>query len=67
MDADREARAAAEAERAVRMQQQTPPSVAAMLDGHGGAVTLTVLQKEVGQARPDLHEWRPGTAEAARR
>ena len=39
------------------MQQQTPPTVAAMLDGHGGAVTLTVLQKEVGQARPDLYEW----------
>ena len=57
MDADREARAAAEAERAARMQQQTPPTVAAMLDGHGGAVTLTVLQKEVGQARPDLYEW----------
>ena len=57
MDADRELRAAAEAERAARMQQQTPPTVAAMLDGHGGAVTLTVLQKEVGQARPDLYEW----------
>jgi len=57
MDADRDARAAAEAERAARMQQQTPPTVAAMLDGHGGAVTLTVLQKEVGQARPDLYEW----------
>jgi hypothetical protein len=56
MDADRELRAAAEAERAARMQQQTPPTVAAMLDGHGGAVTLTVLQKEVGQARPDLYE-----------
>ena len=57
MDADRELRAAVEAERAARMQQQTPPTVAAMLDGHGGAVTLTVLQKEVGQARPDLYEW----------
>ena len=29
----------------------------AVFDGHGGAVTLTVLQKEVGQARPDLYEW----------
>ena len=31
------------------MQQQTPPTVAAMLDGHGGAVTLTVLQKRSGR------------------